>query len=288
MNAAIHSRRLLGALAWASYFPVFALFLLFERPGLGIGHFYYVSIALLALASGPFLGAVGGFVATAFYVVGILLNPHIPPTDVLTLSTTIRGATFIGMGVLLGVFASRNRRLVSELRILAERDFVTGLPNTRAFEQAIDLRLASGEPFSLLLGDMDSLKEINEELGHAEGNDALRKLGDLLERSLSAKDEVARVGGDEFAVISVAPTVEGAAALAERLEAVLATEGCRITFGWAASPRDGTNALSLYRAADERLYARKLLRGYPRGKFGVVEAVSPSEPRIERQSRAAS
>jgi diguanylate cyclase (GGDEF)-like protein len=288
MNAAIHSRRVLGALAWASYVPVFTLFLLFERPGLGIGHFYYVSIALLALASGPVLGAVGGLVAAGFYVVGILLNPHIPPTDVLTLSTTIRGVTFVGMGALLGAFASRNRRLVTELRILAERDFVTGLPNTRAFEQAIDLRLASGEPFSLLLGDMDSLREINEELGHAEGNDALRKLGDLLERSLSAKDEVARVGGDEFAVISVAPTVEGAAALAERLEAVLAAEGCRITFGWAASPRDGTNALSLYRAADERLYARKLLRGYPRGKFGVVEAVQPSEPRVERQSRAAS
>jgi diguanylate cyclase (GGDEF)-like protein len=288
MNAAIHSRRLLGALACASYVPVFALFLLFERPGLGIGHFYYVSIALLALASGPVLGAVGGIVATGFYVVGILLNPHIPPTDVLTLSTTIRGATFVGMGVLLGVYASRNRRLVSELRILAERDFVTGLPNTRAFEQAIDLRLASDEPFSLLLGDMDSLKEINDELGHAEGNDALRRLSDLLDRSLTAGDEVARVGGDEFAVISVAPTVDEASALAERLETVLAGEGCRITFGWASSPRDGTNALSLYRAADERLYARKLLRGYPRGKFGVVEAVSVSEPRVERESRAAS
>jgi diguanylate cyclase (GGDEF)-like protein len=286
MNAAIHSRRLLGALAWASYVPVFALFLLFERPGLGIGHFYYVSIALLALASGPALGAVGGVVATGLYMSGILLNPHIPPTDVLTLSTTIRGVMFIGMGALLGVFASRNRRLVAELRILAERDFVTGLPNTRAFEQAIDLRLASDQPFSLLLGDMDSLKEINAELGHAEGNDALRRLSDLLERTLSAKDEVARVGGDEFAVISVAATVEEAAALAERLETVLAAEGCRITFGWAASPRDGTNALSLYRAADERLYARKLLRGYPRGKFGVVEAVPATEARVERESRA--
>jgi diguanylate cyclase (GGDEF)-like protein len=288
MNAAILSRRLLAALAWASYAPVFALFLLFERPGLGIGHFYYVSIALLALASGPVLGAVGGLVATGLYVVGILLNPHIPPTDVLTLSTTIRGVMFVGMGALLGVFASRNRRLVAELRILAERDFVTGLPNTRAFEQAIDLRLASEQPFSLLLGDMDSLKEINDELGHAEGNDALRRLSDLLERSLSVEDEVARVGGDEFAVISVAPSLEEAAALAERLETVLAAEGCRITFGWAASPRDGNNALSLYRAADERLYARKLLRGYPRGKFGVVGAVPASEPRVERESRAAS
>ncbi|HYZ19833.1 MAG TPA: GGDEF domain-containing protein [Gaiellaceae bacterium] len=287
MDAALHNRRLLVALAWSTYAPVFGLFLLFERPGLGIGHFYYVSIALLALLSGPALGALGGLAATAFYVVGILLNPHIPPTDVLTVSTTIRGVTFVSMGMLLGFVARRNRRLLAELRILAERDFVTGLPNTRAFEQAIDRRLAGEQPFSLLLGDMDSLKEINDELGHAEGNDALRRLSDLLERSLSAHDEVARVGGDEFAVISVAPTVEEAAALAERLETVLAAEGCRITFGWASSPRDGTNALSLYRAADERLYARKLLRGYPRGKFGVVGDVGTSAPRVERQSRAA-
>jgi hypothetical protein len=74
MNAAIHSRRVLGTLAWASYVPVFALFLLFERPGLGIGHFYYVSIALLALASGPVLGAAGGLVAAGCYAVGILLT----------------------------------------------------------------------------------------------------------------------------------------------------------------------------------------------------------------------
>lgn len=286
VSAVRHSRRVLGALAWASFAPVFALFLLFERPGLGIGHFYYVSIALLALASGPLLGALAGLVATGLYVLGIVVNPHIPPTDVPTVSTTIRGVTFVGMGVLLGFFASRNRRLVAELRILAERDFVTGLPNTRAFEQAIDLRLGSGQPFSLLLGDMDSLKKINDELGHAEGNDALRRLSDLLERSLGAEDEVARVGGDEFAVISSAATVEEAAALAERLEAVLAAEGSRITFGWAASPRDGTNALSLYRAADERLYARKLLRGYPRGKFGVIDSAAISEPRVERESRA--
>lgn len=287
MPAALHSRRLLGALAWASFAPVFALFLVFERPGLGIGHFYYVSIALLALTGGPLLGAVAGAVATGLYMLGILVNPHIPPTDVPTVSTTIRGVTFIGMGALIGFFANRNRRLLAELRILAERDFVTGLPNTRAFERAIDARLESGQPFSLLLGDMDSLKEINDELGHAEGNDALRRLSDLLERSLSAEDEVARVGGDEFAVISVAGTVDEAAALAARLEAVLAAEGCRITFGWAASPRDGTNALSLYRAADERLYARKLLRGYPRGKFGVVGGIGTSEPRVERESRAA-
>jgi diguanylate cyclase (GGDEF)-like protein len=288
MPAAFQDRRLLGALAWTSFAPVFALFMLFERPGLGTAHFYYVSIALLALASGPLLGAVGGLVATGLYVLGVVLNPNIPPTDVPTVSTMIRAATFVGMGVLVGVFASRNRRHVEELRILAERDFVTGLPNTRAFEQAMDRWLGTERPFSLLLGDMDSLKEINEELGHAEGNDALRRLGDQLERSLSPKDEVARVGGDEFAVISVAATVEEAAALAERLEAVLAAEGCRITFGWAASPRDGTNALSLYRAADERLYARKLLRGYPRGKFGLVESIAPAVPRVERESRAAS
>jgi GGDEF domain-containing protein len=82
----------------------------------------------------------------------------------------------------------------------------------------------------------------------------------MLGSSLRPEDEVARVGGDEFAVLTVAPTDE-AAALAAKLEGLLARQGSPITFGWAVFPQDGENALSLYRAADERLYARKLVRG---------------------------
>jgi diguanylate cyclase (GGDEF)-like protein len=265
MAAATTPRRLLFGAAVASYTAVFFCFLFLEVPGLGIAHFFYISIALLALATGPAIGALGGVAATALYAVGIALNPHIPTTDTLTISTPMRFITFSGIGALIGWFARNNRALVEKLQILAERDALTGLPNTRSFEAAITRRLDEKEPFGLLIGDVDGLKGINDVLGAAEGDDALRRLGELLGSSLGNQGEVARVGGDEFAVLVAARSTDELARLAAKLETILADQWARITFGWSLYPREGVNALSLYRAADERLYARKLIRKHTGG-----------------------
>jgi diguanylate cyclase (GGDEF)-like protein len=276
--AATAHRRLLLAASVGTSVWVFVAFQLWEQPGLGIGHFYYVAIALAALATGPRWGVIAGVVATGLYALGVVLTPKIPTTDVLTLSTVLRFITFAATGLLIGWFARDNRRLVEQLRVLAERDFLTGLPNTRAFEAAINRRLTEWQPFSLLLGDMDGLKRINDERGHAEGNDALQRLAELLGKSLRADDEVARVGGDEFAVLTASKSSEEAGRFCARLEAVLAGAGTAVTFGWAVCPQEGENALSLYRIADERLYARKLIRGERRGNaVPFLRAVSPRE-----------
>jgi diguanylate cyclase (GGDEF)-like protein len=193
------------------------------------------------------------------YAFDVLLNPSIPSAEVLTVSTAIRLVTYSGIGVILGWFASHHRELVEQLRILAERDSLTGLPNTRAFEAAINRRLDAERPFALLIGDMDGLRSVNELKGHPEGDLLLHRLADALGRILGPEDEVARVGGDEFAVLARMRPGDDARERATRLEAALGgTAG--ITFGWASYPADGDNALSLYRAADERLYARKLIR----------------------------
>jgi diguanylate cyclase (GGDEF)-like protein len=266
MAAAQPQRRLLVVCALATYAVVFVGFLHWERPGLGLGHFFYVSIALLALASGPQMGFLGGVLATVLYALAIVASPHIPPTDVPTVSTALRMVTFTGVGLLLGWFAQRHRSLVDELRVLAERDFLTGLPNTRSFEAAIGRRLEAGRPFALLIGDMDGLKRINDEHGHSEGNDALQRLAEALGGALGPDDDIARVGGDEFAVLTAARSSEEARRIAVQLEQA-AGEHAAITFGWASYPHEGENALLLYRAADERLYARKLVRGERRGEF---------------------
>jgi diguanylate cyclase (GGDEF)-like protein len=267
MAAAQPHRRFVVACALATYAVVFFAFLVWERPGLGLGHFFYLSIALLALASGPQMGVLGGLLATVLYALGIVLSPHIPPTDVPTVSTALRLVTFTAMGLLIGWFAQRHRALVGELRILAERDFLTGLPNTRSFEAAIGRRLEAARPFALLIGDMDGLKRINDEHGHSEGNDALQRLAQALGGALGPDDDIARVGGDEFAVLMASRSSEEARRAATQLEQVAASHAA-ITFGWASFPQEGENALSLYRAADERLYARKLLRGERRGEVG--------------------
>lgn len=255
--ATVH-RRLLFAIAIAGYAIVFACFVLFEVPGLGIAHFFYIPVALLALASGTRAGFLAGALATALYALAILVTPRVPVGEVLTAATAIRFITYSSCGVLVGWFANEHRRHVEQLRDLADRDFLTGILNTRVFDEALARRCANGRPFLLLLGDMDDLKTVNDTHGHAAGNTELRRLADVLGRALGPNDELARVGGDEFAVLTDA-RVSDAAQLCTRLGDRLATEDLHMTFGWAALPEDGLAPLELFRKADDRLYAAKLI-----------------------------
>jgi diguanylate cyclase (GGDEF)-like protein len=264
MSAAPTTRELLLAFSTASFAVVFLAFVIYEQSGLGLAHFFYLSIALAAMATGPRVGAAAGVAGTALYVIGILINSDIPSREVLTGSTAIRFVTFVSVGVLIGLFASRNRAMVDELRILAERDHLTGLPNTRAFEAAITSWLEAGRPFALLLADLDALKVLNQEAGPLAGDEALRQVADRLANSLPHDDQVARVGSDEFAVLASVATLDEASQLSARLEWLLSSQGTKTTFGWAVHPQEGENALALYRAASERLYARKVMRGYLR------------------------
>jgi len=252
---AAHMNRLFVSTAVTIFVTVFLAFLFLERAGLGIAHFFYLAIAFLALAHGPRWGAAGGGLATVLYTVGVLLNHALPASEIFTISTPIRLVNYVAIGTLLGWFAAHYREANEELQVLAQRDFVTGLPNTRAFELAIDRRLAAGEPFALLVGDLDS-RRFDED-----PDQALRRVSDALARALGAGADVARVGGEEFAVLTPCESVEQAAQLAARLERTLCEAGSPFTFGWSAFPREGANALTLYRAADERLYARRVLRG---------------------------
>ncbi len=268
--------RLLQALAIVFAGGVFALFWLFERPGLGIAHGYYIAIILASLASGPRRGALAGALATGLYAIGVFLNPHVPVATLPTFATAIRALTFVSVGLVVGLYATRNRtladrlaKLADELRTLANRDSLTGLPNTRAFDVAVGSRLEDGEPFALLVGDLDGLTRINATNGYDEGNDTLRRVAETLTKSGPGCD-VARIGGDEFAVLLPCKSRQGALELAHRFERELATGDTRITFGWAIFPGDAESALTLYRIADERLYARKLLRGERRGLTSVL------------------
>jgi diguanylate cyclase (GGDEF)-like protein len=272
MPAVNSHRRLAIGLAAAMYGAVFAALVTYEQPGLGLGHFFYLPVALVALTTGPRVGALAGVVAAALYAVAFVLNPAVPTTQVVTVGAAIRLIPFAASGALLGWFAASNRALVDKLQILAERDHLTGLPNTRAFEAAIARRFESGRPFAILLGDMDGLKDLNERDGEGGGDDALRRLGTMLANALEPSDEIARVGGDEFAVLAALGSTQEAARLASRLEGVLAGAGLGITFGWAVHPQDGLNALSLYRAADERLYARKYIRSPRRRQTPALPA----------------
>jgi diguanylate cyclase (GGDEF)-like protein len=284
VSAASQQRASLLAAAAVLYPLIFAAFLLFEKPGLGLGHFYYVPVAMVALAEGAAWGAAAGIAATGFYTVGMVLNPHIASSQVLTAGSTVRLVTYTAMGALVGWFATHHRDLSDRLRIASERDHLTGLLNTRAFDAALTARLERSGPFGLILADVDNMKEINDSEGHAVGNDVLRLAGEVLQRGCEAGDQVARIGGDEFAVITGLPGSETVRALCGRLTAALAADGISVSFGWAVCPRDGESALLLFRAADERLYAQKLIRS--RLTAAEVVAMPSQAERLAMRSSA--
>jgi diguanylate cyclase (GGDEF)-like protein len=244
-----------------------------------LGHFYYLPIALVALATGSLLGAAAGAVAAVLWSIGALVAPGLPYTAFPLLSSGIRLLVFTGVGALIGTYAARNRGLVEELGRLAERDQLTGLPNTRAFEAAISRRLEHGRPFALLVGDT---KQIDDGPSATDGADALRRLAERLTAALRADDEVARLGATSFAVLSACDDVDEASRVAARIERVVSAEGPQITFGWSVFPQDGENALSLYRAADERMYARKLIRGRAATGATPRDLYTPPVAAVER------
>jgi len=256
-----HRRTLLAA-SVAAYAVVFTAMVLVDRPPLGIGHLYYFAVVLSALALGTTGGAVGGLSASALYTLSMTVSAHGPGSGILTAATGIRVITFCGIGMVVGRFATTNHRLVAQLQELAARDFLTGAANVRVFDEELGERCAIGRSFVLVLGDMDELKWINDHEGHLAGNAAIRRVADGLRAHLRGSDRLARIGGDEFALLL--DGVVDAASLCARLRDALAEDSLGVTFGWAAAPVDGFDPIQLFRKADERLYSAKLARGSKR------------------------
>jgi diguanylate cyclase (GGDEF)-like protein/PAS domain S-box-containing protein len=166
--------------------------------------------------------------------------------------------------------ATERHRLEHELRALAaERehaathDPLTGLANRRRLFARIEDALAEADELALLLIDLDHFKELNDTLGHQAGDRLLREIGPRLERAVPDADLVARVGGDEFAVLAL--DAAAAPAAAERLRAAVEepfrfqglTLRVRASVGIALFPAHGTDVETLMQRADIAMYSAK-------------------------------
>ena len=157
----------------------------------------------------------------------------------------------------------RLHRANAALDTLARRDALTGLSNRRAFVEAARARLATREPLQLLVADIDHFKRINDSMGHAAGDLALVHAAGVLAKAAPAGSIVARIGGEEFALL--VPAATDPAALVARIAAELAhmpvhaaagLKRMTCSFGVAAAqPGEGLD--SLMSRADAALYAAK-------------------------------
>jgi diguanylate cyclase (GGDEF)-like protein/putative nucleotidyltransferase with HDIG domain len=219
--------------------------------------FYFFSLrsAVMHLAS----------IAVAFAAVIAVEDPDYTP--VAGWLATV--GTLLATGGLIAIVRARMSGLVAELTDVARRDSLTELLNRRGFEEVFDSELErarrSDAIFSLIVGDLDRFKRLNDALGHGAGDDALRRVAEAIRHTKRSFDSAARVGGEEFAILAPDTDEHGAYILAERTR-IEVEEAFRslsvpltISFGVVSFPLHGQTADGLLQAGDQALYAAKRL-----------------------------
>ena len=161
---------------------------------------------------------------------------------------------------------TERRRIEDNLHYLSTHNSLTGLANRFAFDEALARLDETGpHPIGVLMVDLDELKRVNDEQGHSAGDALLRRVAEVLRATFRADDVVARIGGDEFAVLTSGRDAEAVEALGARLvEAVqlhnreLDSTPLRVSIGVAIAESGGSIAAALH-DADARMYSMKRL-----------------------------
>ena len=172
--------------------------------------------------------------------------------------------SLLQLTLLLGVMLERSDRYEQAV-ILAEHDPLTGLLNRRRLTEdlttEVELSRRGHGSVAFVLLDVDHFKLLNDRLGHAQGDHALRRLADAVRSELRATDTAYRFGGEEFAVLLRLTDAADGEVAAERLRVAIALALARwrltVSLGIAALPGDALDADALVHAADLALYAAK-------------------------------
>ncbi len=167
--------------------------------------------------------------------------------------------------------ALHNARAYQMAQEQAVTDSLTGLKTHRYFMETLDAEwrraTRSGQPFSVIMMDLDGFKQVNDRRGHLEGDKVLTVVARLLKARLRQFNVVARYGGDEFAILMPEGPTEQAEILAERLRSslvpdpYLSSHGLTASFGIATFPANGATPEEILRVADAGMYLAKHEKG---------------------------
>lgn len=222
--------------------------------------------AMLYLARGHNLRATGLFTVESLTTDGILTALGV------TLAGFWHWNHWLAPIGLLPLLLAHRALGVPALREQARTDAKTGLLNPRAFTEAFDHELARalrfGRPLSVIVADIDHLREINNTFGHLAGDAALVSIANVIREQLRDYDVPSRFGGEEFAILLPETRYVEALEIADRLRSAIAEHAVRveatgksihvtISIGVASVPSHGIDAATLLHRADIALYSAK-------------------------------
>jgi diguanylate cyclase (GGDEF)-like protein len=159
-------------------------------------------------------------------------------------------------GATVAIHYLKGRLVRAELyqRTMAERDSLTNLSNRRAFDAALERAARTREPYALILIDLDDFKRVNDERGHPAGDEVLREVAAAAAGVARRGDCVARIGGDEFAVLAPGAGASGVLRLLRDLRDAIQFPA---TFAAGLVPDDARTPEELVAHTDARLLAQK-------------------------------
>ena len=238
---------------------------------------YLLPIILSALTLGRVITLLQ---VAAIAVCHLLLAMTTPGVEVISLlyASQVVGqlAPFLLVAYLTTTLSADITEARERIENLAQTDSLTGLYNVRMFNEVWQREHDASERnrgvYSLLMIDMDKLKEINDVFGLEAGNSAITLVAQCLQRSIRATDHAARLGGDEFAVLLPGASPEVAEAVIKRvrhnvykttLDLKSRMIRCSVSIGVVNYPKDSRDMRDLRSLADDKMYRDKELRRSP-------------------------
>lgn len=170
----------------------------------------------------------------------------------------------VGGMILYSEIITKQKKAEENLQYQNNHDFLTGLYNRRFFEEEL-LRLDTKRnyPLSLIMGDINGLKLINDSFGHAMGDELLKKTAEVLKKGCRADDIIARLGGDEFVIILPKTDIGMTETIVDRLSSMAAAEkvsllDLSICFGYETKANEEDNIQEILTKAENHMYRHKL------------------------------
>ena len=184
-----------------------------------------------------------------------------------------------------------------KIEYLSFHDHLTGLFNRRYFETELKrLDTERNLPVTVIMGDLNGLKLINDSFGHQVGDELLMKTGEILKNTCRADEIIARNGGDEYAIILPGMDGNEAEKLIDRIKKALKQENVRgldvsLSFGYATKTSLTEEMATVLKKAEDQMYRNKLFEGPSmRGQVidNIISAINQKSPREEAHSQRVS